>query len=187
MAEPVQLIILGGPGAGKGTQSDKINETYAIPHISTGDILREEVAKETKIGKQVEDVMERGELVADSIVLNLVEQRLRQPDTKSGFILDGFPRTIPQAKGLENILDKQGREDVKVILLEVSDEEMMNRLLDRGREDDTRKVIQNRIETYHQQTEQVIDYYQKRGNLIRINGEQSIEGVSKDIQSALSK
>lgn len=183
----LQLIILGGPGAGKGTQAQKITENYSIAHISTGTILREEVKKETPLGMRVKEVMERGELVADSIILDLVAERLKQPDTGRGFILDGFPRTIPQAEGLTEILERRGNTGLKVLLLEVSDEEMMNRLLQRGRADDTEETIKNRIEIYHEQTDPLIDYYQKKGTLVRINGEQSIEAVAGDIQEALKK
>lgn len=183
--QPLQLILIGGPGAGKGTQADKIKEKYAIPHISTGQMLRDEVAKDSELGMQVKAVMERGDLVADSTILRLIEERLKQPDCKAGFILDGFPRTLAQAQGLEPILQKRGDSTVKVLLLEVSDQEMMNRLLARKRADDTEDTIKHRIEKYHSETAEAIDYYAQNGNLIRINGEQSIDEVFGEIVEVL--
>ncbi|NUQ44222.1 MAG: adenylate kinase [Calditrichaceae bacterium] len=183
----MQVILIGGPGAGKGTQAAKIKEKYGIPHISTGEILREEVAKGTSLGMQVKEVMERGELVADSIVLALVENRLKQPDCQKGFILDGFPRTVAQAQGLEPILQKRGHPGLKVILLEVSDREMMQRLLARKRADDTEETIKNRIAKYHAETVEAIRYYEEKGLLSRIDGEQSIEDVFADIDADLEE
>lgn len=185
--QPLQIILIGGPGAGKGTQAAKIKEKYGIPHISTGEILREEVAKNTPLGMQVKEVMERGELVADSIILALVEKRLKQPDCQKGFILDGFPRTLTQAQGLEPILQKRGHPGLKVILLEVSDGEMMKRLLARKRADDTEETIKNRIAKYHAETVDAIRYYEEKGLLSRIDGEQSIEDVFADIEAELEE
>lgn len=185
--QPLQVILIGGPGAGKGTQAAKIKEKYGIPHISTGEILREEVAKGTPLGMQVKAVMERGELVADSIILTLVENRLKQPDCRDGFILDGFPRTLAQAQGLEPILQKRGHPALKVILLEVSDGEMMQRLLARKRADDTEETIKNRIAKYHAETVEAIRYYEGKGLLSRIDGEQSIEDVFADIDADLEE
>lgn len=182
----LQIILIGGPGAGKGTQAAKISEKFGIPHISTGQILRDEVAKGTDLGRRVGAVMQRGELVADSIILRLVEQRLQAPDAQKGFILDGFPRTLAQAQGLEPILERRGDTRLKVILLEVSDEEMLNRLLSRGRADDTPETIQRRIQKYHSETADAIQYDAQKGQLIRINGEQSIEAVAADIENALT-
>lgn len=186
-AATLQLIILGGPGAGKGTQAEKITENFQLCHISTGAILRAEVAKGTELGNMVKGVMESGGLVADSIVLTLVEQRLQEADCQRGFILDGFPRTIPQATGLEAILQRRGDETIRVLYLEVSDEEMTRRLLGRGRADDTEETIQNRIATFHEQTDPLVEYYRDKGVLIRINGEQSIEEVAAAVDAVLRK
>ncbi len=185
-AASMQLIILGGPGAGKGTQARAIVDTFKIGHISTGKILRQEVADSTELGMLVAGIMARGELVADSIILTLVENRLKAPDCKDGFILDGFPRTIPQATGLEGILERRGDTSIRVLYLEVSDEEMTRRLMSRGRADDTEETIKNRIGIFHQQTDPLVEYYDKKGTLIRINGEQSIEAVAADIEAVLS-
>ena len=186
-ATSLQLIILGGPGAGKGTQAEKITENFQLCHISTGAILRAEVAKGTELGNMVKGVMESGGLVADSIVLHLVEQRLQEADCQSGFILDGFPRTIPQATGLETILQRRGDESIRVLYLAVSDDEMTRRLLGRGRADDTEETIQNRIATFHEQTDPLVEYYQEKGVLIRVNGEQSIEEVAAAVDAVLRK
>jgi len=183
--QPLQLILIGGPGAGKGTQAEKIKEKYGIAHISTGQMLRDEVAKGSELGMQVKEVMERGDLVADNTILKLIEERLKQPDCKAGFILDGFPRTLAQAQGLEPILQRRGDPNIKMLLLEVSDQEMMNRLLARKRADDTEETIKNRIEKYHSETTEAIDYYAQQGNLIRISGEQSIEDVFGEIEKVL--
>ncbi|MCB0314875.1 MAG: nucleoside monophosphate kinase, partial [Calditrichaeota bacterium] len=121
------------------------------------------------------------------IVLHLVEQRLQEADCQSGFILDGFPRTIPQATGLETILQRRGDESIRVLYLAVSDDEMTRRLLGRGRADDTEETIQNRIATFHEQTDPLVEYYQEKGVLIRVNGEQSIEEVAAAVDAVLRK
>lgn len=177
----MQLIIIGGPGAGKGTQATRIKEHYGIAHISTGDMLRSEVAAGTELGKKVEAVMARGDLVADDIILKLIEKRLQQPDCEKGFILDGFPRTLEQARSLSPILEASGQSHINVLLLEVSDQEMTRRMLARGRADDTEETIKNRIAKFHSETGDAIDYYQRQQVLTRINGEQSIEAVTRDI------
>ncbi len=182
---PLQLIIIGGPGAGKGTQARRIKDAYGIAHISTGAILRQEVADSTELGMKVQEVMARGDLVADDIILNLIEKRLKQPDCDPGFILDGFPRTLEQAQSLAPILQRRGNANIKVLLLEVSDEEMEKRLLGRGRADDTAETIKNRIAKFHRETSQAINYYQQSGILIRVNGEQSIEDVAAEIDTVL--
>ncbi|MDH3214668.1 MAG: adenylate kinase [Candidatus Krumholzibacteria bacterium] len=183
----MQLVIMGPPGAGKGTQARKIAAKYGIPHISTGDILRAEVARGTELGKQVKGIMESGELVADSIVLDLVDVRLAEPDCNNGFILDGFPRTVPQAEGLDGIINRQRTGTLKVIDLVVSDEILVARLLARERADDTEETIHNRIEVYHQKTAPLIGYYGGRGVLVQVNGAQRIDEVFDDIVAALAK
>ncbi len=184
-SETLQLILIGGPGAGKGTQAKQIKEAFNIAHISTGQILRDEVAKGSELGNMVKGIMERGELVEDKIILNLIENRLKEPDCESGFILDGFPRTLEQAEELEPILERRGDTSLKVLLLAVSDEELTKRLLSRGRADDTEETIKNRIQKFHNETADAIEYYQKKGNLIRINGEQGIEAVAAEIAGVL--
>jgi adenylate kinase len=186
-ASRLQLVILGPPGAGKGTQAKRISAQYGIPHISTGAILRDEVAKGTELGVEVKDVMEKGELVADDIVLQLIENRLEDPDCKNGFILDGFPRTIPQAQGLERILEKQARRTIRVLDIAVPDDALMARLLARKRADDTKETIENRIRVYLEKTEPLIEYYEKKHVLISVNGDQSIDEVFGEIERILAK
>jgi adenylate kinase len=185
-ANRIQLVVMGPPGAGKGTQARKISDKYAIPHISTGEILREEVAKGTELGMRVKGVMESGGLVDDAIVLDLIDQRLADLDCVHGFILDGFPRTIEQANGLERILKKHKRPGVLVIDIVVPDEVLMARLLARGRADDTETTIRRRIEVYHEQTSPLVSFYEDRRLLARVDGDQAIDEVFAAIDGALS-
>jgi adenylate kinase len=182
---PLQLVMMGPPGAGKGTQAKKIHEKFEIPHISTGAILRAEVARGTELGKAVQGIMERGDLVADDIVLKLIEDRLGEPDCEKGFILDGFPRTIAQARGLERILEREERGTLRVIDIAVPDEALMKRLLARKRADDTPETIENRIRIYHEKTAPLIEHYLGRGELSRVNGDQSIDAVFQEIDGLL--
>jgi adenylate kinase len=182
----LQLIIMGPPGAGKGTQAKRISEKYTIAHISTGAILRAEVTTGSELGNQVKAVMARGDLVSDEIVLELVRARLDEPDCKRGFILDGFPRTISQAEGLEIVLEERGTPGVSVINLVVPEDELMRRMLLRKRADDTESTIRNRIAVYHEQTAPLIEYYEGENVLVRVNGNQSIEKVFEEIDDILS-
>ncbi len=182
----MQIVVMGPPGAGKGTQARKIMERYGIPHISTGDILRSEVARDTELGRQVKGIMVKGELVDDRIVLNLIDARLAEPDCDKGFILDGFPRTIPQADGLERILERQDKKGLLVIDIAVPDKVLMTRLLARQRVDDTEETIANRIRVYHDQTSPLIAYYEERDLLVRVDGNQPIEAVFGEIDAVLA-
>jgi adenylate kinase len=182
----MQIVVMGPPGAGKGTQARKIMEGHGIPHISTGDILRSEVARDTELGRRVKGIMARGELVEDRIVLDLIDARLAKRDCDKGFILDGFPRTIPQADGLEMILEKQGKKGLLVIDIAVPDDVLMTRMLARQRVDDTEETIANRIRIYHDQTAPLIAYYEERDLLVRVDGNQSIEAVFAEIEAVFA-
>jgi len=184
-ATTLRLVLLGPPGAGKGTQASRVHDDYAIPQISTGDMLRAEVAEGSELGLVVKEVMERGELVADSTVLSLVRKRLSRPDCAGGFILDGFPRTIPQAEGLDDILGESVASGLVVVDIEVPDEVLMPRLLARKRADDTEATIENRIRVYHEETAPLLAYYERTGRLRRVNGDQPIEAVFKEIKRVL--
>ncbi len=177
-----RLIFLGPPGAGKGTQAKTLAEFRHIPHISTGDILRQALKEQTSLGVKAQSYMDKGELVPDELVQEMVEERLKQPDTNSGWILDGFPRTVKQAAFLEELLQKLAQGGGQVVNLDVPDEVVVDRLLQRGRNDDTEEVIRRRLEVYRSETAPLIDYYRDRHQLLTVNGNQSPEEVTAELQ-----
>ena len=182
----IKVVFLGPPGAGKGTQALKIAEKFGVPHISTGDILRAAVKEGTELGKLAKSYMDRGELVPDEVIIGIIKERLSQPDVKEkGFILDGFPRTLKQAEALDQMLKELNMPLDKVIYLNVDDEEIVKRLLARGRADDTEEVIRNRLKVYREQTAPLIDYYQAKGLLVEIYGVGQIEEITRKIEEAL--
>ncbi len=209
----MNLIMLGAPGAGKGTQAQILNERYSIPTISTGAIIRGAIKNETPTGKMAKAYIEKGELVPDEVVIGIIKERLSEPDCKNGFILDGFPRTIPQAEALYEL----GIKIDKVIDIEVSDDVIVNRLSGRRecskcgatyhienkpskmgdrcekcgealiiRADDTPETIKSRLKVYHSQTEPLVEFYKKKGNLVSVNGEAELTKITEAIASALS-
>lgn len=182
----IRLIFLGPPGAGKGTQAQIISENHQIPHISTGDILRAAVAQETPLGKQAKDYMNRGELVPDALILDLIQDRLSYEDTANGWILDGFPRNVNQAAFLSELLAKLDQNADYVLNLEVPDEVLVSRLLERKRKDDNEETIRRRLEVYHQDTVPVINFYQQKDALKTINGNQTMEEVADQLNEAIS-
>jgi adenylate kinase len=177
----VRLIFLGPPGAGKGTQAQTLAQAWKIPHISTGDILRSAVAQKTELGQKAQSYMDRGELVPDQLILDLVRERLIQPDASTGWILDGFPRTVVQASFLDVLLQEMGQSCNAVINFEVPDGILVERLLGRGRKDDTEDVIRHRLVVYHQQTAPLIDFYRDRDLLLSVDGNQSVEAVTAEL------
>jgi adenylate kinase len=184
----MNLIIFGAPGAGKGTQSAFLTEAYHIPQISTGDILRAQRRAGTPLADQVKGYMDRGELVPDDLMIEIVKHRLEQPDAKRGFILDGFPRTVAQAQALDKMLDQLQRRIDAVIYLRVSRQALMDRLSHRAsveRTDDTPEVIANRIDVFLKYTAPLIDYYQAQGKLENVDGQQPIDTVRADIERRL--
>jgi adenylate kinase len=180
-----RLIFLGPPGAGKGTQAHTLAELCHIPHISTGEILRHEVAQATPLGIQAKSYQEKGELVPDQLILDMVSQRLSESDAQSGWILDGFPRNVAQAKFLDELLEKLHQKCDRVINLEVPDEVIVNRLLGRGRPDDVEEVIRRRLEVYREQTAPLINYYSQRQQLVSVPGNQSMAEVTQDLKKAI--
>jgi adenylate kinase len=182
----VRILILGPQGSGKGTQAKRIAEVYGIPHVATGDILREAVANGSELGAQVRPILERGDLVPDELMVGLIRERLAEEDR---FILDGFPRTMAQAEALDGMLDEIGKPLDAVILLQVSDEVATERLLARaaqeGRADDSPEAISNRLRLYHELTELVVDRYGQAGIEVVVDGEQPVEDVFAAIQDAL--
>ena len=181
-----RLIFLGPPGAGKGTQAQILSDNNQIPHVSTGDILRAAVAQETPLGKQAKGYMDRGELVPDALILDLIQDRLSYADTANGWILDGFPRNVNQAAFLEELLMKLEQNADYVLNLEVPDEVLVTRLLERKRKDDNESTIRRRLEVYHQDTVPVIDFYQQRETLKTIDGDRSMEEVSQQLKEAIA-
>jgi len=179
------LILTGPPGAGKGTQAVRLAERLGVPQISTGDMLREAVASGSELGKRVEGIMSRGELVSDAIVIELVEERLGRADCKTGFILDGFPRTVGQAEVLDQLLSNLGRKAITAVALDVPHEELVKRILARGegRADDNEETVRKRLEVYEAETAPILDHY--RNGLIRVHGVGGIDEVEGWIGEAL--
>jgi adenylate kinase len=188
---PLNILLLGPQGAGKGTQAKRISEEYGTPHIASGEILRAEMNTGTELGRRVKDVYDRGDLVSDDLMIELIRNRLEQPDTESGFVLDGFPRTIVQAEALDSMFADIGRNLSVIFALQIPDEVAFERLRRRaqleGRADDTDEAIQRRLETYHRETEPLIEYYRTRNNLVPIRGDRSENEVFADLQQALER
>jgi adenylate kinase len=185
----MNLILLGPPGAGKGTQGHRLSALYNIPEISTGDILRAAVRQATPLGLEAKRYMDRGALVPDAIIIGIIRERLAQDDTKDGFILDGFPRTVPQAEALTEISKEQNRPIEHVISIEVPAEELLQRLTGRrqleGRHDDSDEAIHHRLEVYQRETAPLIDYYYQQGLLRCIAGVGTIDDILQRITAVL--
>ena len=180
----MRIILFGPPGCGKGTQASFISEALAIPHLSTGDMLRSAVSSGSEIGLKAKNIMESGGLVSDQIVLSIVEQRIARDDCEKGFILDGFPRTVNQAEKLDSLLSTNNKLDY-VLRIKVDEEEIIKRLIDRAREDDKPDIIKNRFKTYNLETQPLIPFYEERKILFNIDGMQEIEKVSEDIKKVI--
>jgi adenylate kinase len=188
---PLNVLILGPQGAGKGTQAMRAAEAYGIPHISTGDMLRAAIAAETPLGLQVKPIVESGALVPDELMVDLIRERLGEADTAGGFILDGFPRTLAQAEALTEMLGSISRSFDAVLALEVPDgvarERMLGRAEKEGRSDDTPAAIDRRLALYHEQTEPVLEYYRARGAFAPVHGERTEQEVWAEIQQVLDR
>ena len=214
----LRTILLGPPGAGKGTQAVKIVEKYNIPHISTGDIFRENIKNETELGNRAKAYMDRGEIVPDELVVEIATDRLTKDDCKNGFLLDGFPRTIFQAEKLDEFLAQRGEKIDKVINIDVEKDALVKRITGRRvckscgasyhvvnippkkdgvcdlcngeliqRADDTEETVLNRIDVYNKQTKPLVDYYDKAGVIINIDGNKDLDDVLADIVKGLGK
>lgn len=181
-----RLIFLGPPGAGKGTQAQSLAHNHAIPHISTGDILRGAVANQTELGLKAQSYMDAGELVPDQLILDLVRDRLSYADINSGWILDGFPRNVAQAEFLDALLEEIAQRCDYAINFDVPDDVLVARLLGRGRKDDAEDVIRHRLDVYRQQTAPLIDFYQGRNQLISIDGDQPVEEIAAKLQQIVA-
>jgi adenylate kinase len=183
------LVMLGPPGSGKGTQATRLTEKYGIPHIATGDILRAQVDGGTSLGTQVKAFLDRGELVPDRLVVDIIRHRLSQPDAQHGFVIDGFPRTVPQAQALDALLAELNRPLDAVLYLQVDRQSLIGRLTQRAqveqRSDDQPDVIRHRIDVFLEQTAPLIDYYRMQGKLRLIDGTQPPGAVASAIDTVL--
>jgi adenylate kinase len=186
----VNLLVLGPQGAGKGTQAKRISAEYEIPHVATGDMFRALDAS-TELGREVGEFMARGDLVPDALTVEMIENRLAEPDAADGFVLDGFPRNLAQARALDAMLGGIGRVLDAILFFSISDEIGMERALSRaaleGRADDTREVIAHRLEIYHRETEPIVEHYRTTGKLIPLHADRSIEQVWSEISEALQQ
>lgn len=185
-----RLLLLGPPGAGKGTQAVRVAERLGIPHIATGDMLREAVDAGTEVGRLAKQAMDAGELVSDDVVIRVAEERLAKGDAAEGFVLDGFPRNRVQAEALDRFLDRSGTKLERCLSLCVKDDEVVARLLKRagveGRSDDNEETIRTRLSVYRRQTEPLIDYYRGRGILSEVDGLGAVAEVAARIEEALA-
>ena len=208
----MKILLIGPPGGGKGTQAKKISSKYNIPQISTGDMLREHVKNLSPLGIQAKEFMDSGELVPDNLILEMMKKKLSDNECQNGYILDGFPRTLPQAEGLDKILDQINSKLNKVIIIEVNDNTIIDRMSGRRvhknsgriyhikfnppknegldditneplsiREDDKKETVKNRLEIYHDITKPLINYYNKKNILFKVNGEDEIDNVFLNI------
>ncbi len=173
----MRMVFIGPPGAGKGTQAQRLVETFGMAHLSTGDMLRAARDAKTEVGLKAEQFMSQGALVPDDIIVAIIADRLRQPDCRKGYLLDGFPRTIAQAEALDKMLSGQGTPLDVVLELQVPEEELFRRLAGRGRADDSPEEIRQRLVAYRKQTEPLLDYYGQRRLLKSIDGLGTVEEI----------
>jgi len=185
-----RILLLGAPGAGKGTQAEILVRRLGVPKISTGDMLREAVARGTEVGRTARGTMDRGELVPDEVVIAVARERLTQDDAREGFVLDGFPRTVEQARALDRMLEQLGAGLEACVTLRVDEDALVERLLSRadieGRSDDNEETIRNRMRVYREQTEPLVAYYREQGLLRDVDGMGGVEEVAKRVEEALS-
>jgi adenylate kinase len=183
----MRLVFIGPPGVGKGTQAERLVKHLAVTHLSTGDMLRQARQDKTDLGLKAESYMAAGQLVPDDLILELVGHRLEAADCRAGYLLDGFPRTVPQAEALDKILVARGTPLDVVLELTASTDELARRLASRGRADDQPEVIRQRLEAYERQTAPLVDYYRRQGLLHSIHGEGTPEAVFDRIRAAVDK
>jgi adenylate kinase len=188
---PLDVLLLGVQGSGKGTQAKRLASEYDIAHLSTGDMLRKAIAEGTELGRRVQPILEAGDLVPDDLMIDLIRERIQAPDTEGGFILDGFPRTMAQADALDSMLSEVDRPLTVVLELQVPDDVAIERLRRRGaeegRSDDTPEAIANRIDLYHRETKPLVSHYRLAGNLVGIHGDRPENEVFTEIQQAVDQ
>jgi adenylate kinase len=188
---PLDVLLLGVQGSGKGTQAKRLASEYGLAHLSTGDILRQAIAEGTELGRRVKPIYDRGDLVPDDLMIELIRERLQSPEAANGFILDGFPRTMAQADALDSMLAEIERPLAVVFELQVPDEVAIERLRKRaaeeGRSDDTPEAIAKRIALYHEQTKPLVSHYRLAGNLVGIHGDRPENEVFSEIQRAVEQ
>lgn len=178
----INLILFGPPGSGKGTQAEQLVEKYELLHISTGDLFRYEMGNDTPLGKEAKSYMEKGELVPDEVTVGMLRNKVEANPDVPGYIFDGFPRTIPQAKALDQLLAERGQAVSALLMLDVPDDELVKRLLERGKtsgraDDSDKSIIRNRIEVYKNETTPVFSYYSEKDKAIKVNGVGSIAEI----------
>lgn len=181
----MKLLFVGPPGAGKGTQAARVAERLGIPHISTGDMFRDHVSRGTELGLRVDSIMKAGDYVPDEITVEMLRERIAKPDAADGFILDGFPRTDGQVEALDGLIGSDGLD--AVLVLEVDEDALVERLLARGRADDTEDTIRNRFKVYQEQTAPLLDIYNARGIVVTIDGVGEVDEITDRILSALTE
>lgn len=187
MSVGIRIVMLGPPGSGKGTQAERIAERLEIPWISTGQMLRDAVARESALGQRISGVLDSGQLVDDETMADVVRDRLSRPDTGGGFLLDGYPRNLDQASTLGEILGERGESLSTVLFIDVPQEELVKRALLRNRgADDREEVVRSRLRVYEQKTQPLIEYYERFGLLEPINGDQTIDEVTEEIAAKLA-
>lgn len=188
----MNIVIFGAPGSGKGTQSAKIIDKYGLYHISTGEVLRDHIKRGTELGKTADSYISKGQLIPDELMIDILEDVLdREASNKKGVVFDGFPRTVPQAEALKKLLQKRGSDLHAVVGLEVPEQELIDRMIARGKEtgraDDNIDTIKNRLDVYHKQTMPLMEYYTKEGKYKAVNGSGIVDDIFRDIAEHLDK
>jgi adenylate kinase len=188
----LNIVLFGPPGAGKGTQSEKLIEKYGLVHLSTGDILRGEIKSQTELGLKAKSLMDKGELVPDEVVIGMIDNKIASNAGANGFIFDGFPRTKAQAEALDNLLSNKGTGITLMLALEVEENELVSRLLSRGKDsgradDQDENIIKNRIKVYNEQTSVLADYYKARNKHVGIEGVGAIDSIFASLCEAIDK